>query len=624
MKLKLFLVSVVSLGLITSQIATPLHALDNKLCDPETGEFFSTATAPLNSPDDKARQAKALSWVKSQMLPKLNAGDGQSTISTETDYTNDFVGKASGHFSIKPGHEITVDSSLLLTSPTNPTDDYRGLINGKLTISPTSGYTVKAYKVTDKEYLQSHATVGQVNPITGEWQIDLKKVPTANRGYWVFKLFDSSNVQIGKTWNGKQTYKDLEIQSYVLADKLYFKGSQPALTTGEWGPLNTSKGAKIFRVVNTATGEILAEKFGSDPTGLIRSYDLRPGDSGYGTSLEQASFVYSQATSLLLATGLDDKPMADQLLDGMKKIQITSGEQSGAFPTRVSQFSYKNPGNIHVGNNAFTAYSLVRYYEKYGDKNGALDMLKANLDFLTRMRVSAGEKEGLYTGGYTYSGGTYTKLTWVSTEHNTDLWHAFERAGRVLKDPKYNLMADDLEKSIVEKLWNYDEDRFNRGYKDDFESLDSNSWGSIFLNAVGENRKANSAINYTNNFYEDRGATKGYMHYIKPNAVRTVWFEGTYGVAQANLANGNKAKSNQIILDTYASQRSNGAWQYQLDHDPVYQMTTADSTSSTNWYLLSSALPNMIWSECKTDRIASEQPDEPAIPMAPNTGHKRY
>jgi hypothetical protein len=110
------------------------------------------------------------------------------------------------------------------------------------------------------------------------------------------------------------------------------------------------------------------------------------------------------------------------------------------------------------------------------------------------MLSESGDNAGLYLGGT----GRYIEdildpnyiIPWASTEHNINTWHTLYLAGKVLGNSSYTNAAETLKQAIVSKLWNPSLHRFNQGYEDTADALDINSWGAIFLNAVGEYDKA--------------------------------------------------------------------------------------------------------------------------------------
>lgn len=111
-----------------------------------------------------------------------------------------------------------------------------------------------------------------------------------------------------------------------------------------------------------------------------------------------------------------------------------------------------------TGRQAFILYALLRYQERYGDINGIGGMIRRGLGWVATQRTTTGAEAGLYKGGRAPD-----QITWHSTEHNTNLWHVFELASRVLGEKGYRDQADALAQAIMDRLWNAGEQPFNRG-----------------------------------------------------------------------------------------------------------------------------------------------------------------
>lgn len=403
-------------------------------------------------------------------------------------------------------------------------------------------------------------------------------------------------------------YEGLEMRYYLRTDGDYHQGSnspRPVRTDGTWTfNADGDPGEKVVQLIditNPGTPVILAEYFQPPDYGLIRSYEYLPGQVGYNSvSARFRSYTYDQALALMVAIGSSNKPMADRLLGGLANIQVASGPAVGAFPSSARQYDPASTDTSYwTGGNAIALYAITRYIEAYGDTNGAGDMLRDGLAFIDTMRSTTGPAEGLYQGGTSLSGVTWTPTTWHSTEHNVDTWHLLERAGRVLDDASLRAKAQELADTIVAKLWNTGNNRFNQGFNDTDRALDTASWGSIFLNAVGEYDKAvQSAANTTAYAYTSGGAT-GFTPYLdNPSSVPTVWYEGTYGVALAHHVFGDQPAFAQVVADSLPGQQGNGAFPYAEDADIPNGRTDANSVASTAWFLLSTDYPSAIWSEC--------------------------
>ena len=606
--------------IITYQFsAMNIFAVTNQLCD-DDGEFRYTKK---NLTTDTTRQENALNWVKSMFEAPKSPDLNGSKINLDQEYSYDYTSFMSGEVSLEGNYAPINTAALIVESSSAIDDSYRGVVSGSLNnIDPKSGYKIVAYLETDQLYDQTYFTGSPtVDPLTGDWSIDLSSVPSEFLGSWRFALVDEEDgAQIGDIWPGKSVYDNLKIQSYSLTNAEYLIDEQELSGDLKW-TLNSMLGDKIIRLIDTNTNKVIAENFNPASIGRARSYQYKPEDPGYNTNQKYLTYTYDQATSLLTFLGDDDKEMADLALKGLLSFQINNGEYAGAFTSHNYQFFKEDVGSsIYLGGNAFADYALIRYYEKYGDQNGVVNALVSNLDFIEKLKIDSGYGEGLYVGGYGYNDNTreYEKLTWVSTEHNTDLWHVFERASRVL-DSKYEDSAD-LKNDIMMNLWNEQNKRFNRGLNDEINALDLNSWASVFLNAIGEYDKAGVALANTDTFSVAEQGTDGYFG-VDDGSIKTIWYEGTFGVAYSYMVSGNEAKARQIVEKAYDKQNSDGSWNYTLMHDPINYMLPNSSLASTNWYLLATNSPNILWSECKPSKSTASD-NNPTV-LTPNTGYSR-
>lgn len=267
------------------------------------------------------------------MKPRVSTTTGQAEIAPDEPYADGYQGVMNGSFTLNEARETVSNTPLKVTSPDELSDSYRGVINGSASVpDPSKDYVVRAYLKTDSEYEQDEAVGGSVQA-DGSWTIDTTSVGDYS-GSWALRLYEvESDTQVGLSWPRPVQYKDLAIRYYLLTGGLYIQSEQEAQASGRWSfTANNNEGDKVFEVVDTKTGDILAEHVKLESTGMIRSYEYLPGIDGYGTSREQNSYTYDQALALMVAIAHGDKDMADELLGGLELIQVTEGELAGAFP----------------------------------------------------------------------------------------------------------------------------------------------------------------------------------------------------------------------------------------------------------------------------------------------------
>lgn len=621
------IMTTIAQGVVQSSVdmaqAAPAPAV--AICSPNG--IFTQIKTKMQHSDLSVRQQAAKRWL-SQMMKPLGANTiGGGTITADQAYGYTHTGTMTGRFTVEAaGYPVITTTNLSLDNEAQAAEGYRGAVTGKAKLPQPGTYEVRAYLYTDSEYAQPDATVGTVRP-DGSWELSTTAVDPDFKGVWHFRLYDTATgLEVGESWPRPAKYQDLELRYYLETDSRYLQSTQSASASNTFAfTANNNVGHKIFQLVNTKTGAILAEDYRPPVSGLIRSYEYLPGMDGYGTSRQQNTYTYDQALALLVAVAANDRTMADELLRGLSQIQVQNGEFAGAFPSSSEQ---NNPTNVdktyYTGGNAFVLYALTRYVEAYGDVNNATSMLRNGLSYIDKVRTVSGDAAGLYQGGRGYrDDGSPRQITWHSTEHNTDLWHVLERASRVLKDTTLKQKADSLAKAIVEKLWNDQTGRFRQGFQDEAQALDTASWGSVFLSAVGEHEKAVRSAANTKAYAHTSARATGFTPYVgRADSVPTVWYEGTYGVALAHAALGDQAELQDVITKSMVGQRPGGGFPYADDADVPNGRSTATSVASTAWFLLATAYPEGIWSECRyaaVDNIAAFGSNA----KAPNTGYGR-
>ena len=137
-------------------------------------------------------------------------------------------------------------------------------------------------------------------------------------------------------------------------------------------------------------------------------------------------------------------------------------------------------------------------------------------DWLLRQQLSTGPMAGLLTGGWDQAGVEGgTRLPFASTEHNLDAWHALSRAGEVLNCQRCTAAANTLHDAILAILWDSSGGGFLQGMQPDgpdrVEPLDVNSWGSIFLDAIGRPDLAATSLGRTAAFAVSDQSLSGYL-----------------------------------------------------------------------------------------------------------------
>ena len=579
-------------------------------CD-ASGQVVMPTGADLTAAQISAA-IRASAWLKSMTSPRLLATT-PSTITPLLPYDVNYTGAVNGSFNLSGvSYPVASATSIIVDSPTSIADDYRGVVTGRLRAPlPANPTTIQAYKFTDTDYIAPASTTVAAD---GTWTLNLSTVPSGQAGATRLGLIDSTtSTQVGAKWPQPVIYTNLVVRSYAHTDQSYLISEQPALANNTWSFTNTAVGYKGFRLVDTSTGDIIADTALS--SGLIRSYNIAPGEPGYGTNFEDRSFVYDQAVALLAAIGTNDAAQARVLVTGLVKLQTAGGAHDGGFIFSAQQ---RGPalgdGIYRTGAHAIATDALLSYIARY-PADPAIGTLRADavraMQFLQTVNAPAGDTTGLYYGGfgrYDANGvfiGDYS-IPWASTEHNIDTWHTLVLAATVLNDPTYSTQASALKQAIATYLWSPALNRFYQGYEagmgDQSDALDINSWGAIYAGATGDSTGAVSLLSNMSNFAFTRQSVSGYAPYVAsrgyPGALPNVWFEGTFGVALGFLRNGQVENYIATLQSALPAQRPNGSFRYATDHDAAYELTTSESAASTAWYVLATTARTSLWNVC--------------------------
>jgi hypothetical protein len=602
------------------------------------GTFASQSTGPAAiTSSDLSHVAAANTWLAGQMQPDVNIVTS-STITPDQDYTSSYTGATSGSFDLQGRtYSTTNPATIVVDSPATVPDSYRGVIDGHVTETPTPNrWIIQAYK--DNNGVISQVPVQALaDGTTGDFSIDLTNVDPSYTGQWMLGILDASNsyAEYGVKWPAPTQYVNLVVQELVVTDTTYLWATTPATTDGRFSFPNDQVGSKIFRLVESSTGDVLAQAF--DNTGLIRSYEYQVGEEGYGTGIQDMTYLYDQATALYAAVSQNEASTASSLASGLLLMQTTSGAHTGGFVFAAPQLSpsYSDP-YYRTGADAIAVDALLAYINEYpSDPNIATYKAAAvsGLNFLQSTYSSTGATAGLYLGGFgNYSGNpqvfdpTYV-VTFASTEHNIDVWHAFTDASRILGNSptNYTLLATNLNNAIQAGLYNTSAHRFNQGINsglpDVGDPLDTNTWGSIQMYATGNVNEAQLALAHLSVFDRTVGGIEGYTPFYDttdyPGAVPNVWFEGSFGAALAQFDAGNYGAYRTLLNQLTPAQQTDGSFRYAQAVDDTYGIGISESVASTAWYILATVGRGTIWNNCDYDAldVATTTPVTPTTPV---------
>lgn len=341
--------------------------------------------------------------------------------------------------------------------------------------------------------------------------------------------------------------------------------------------------------------------------------------------------IYDNALLALWRTRQGDRAGAARLLASLASFQAPDGSIAFSLSLPIGETENPRP-YVRSGALAWVGYAESFYLDSSAagpdrDKIAASAHQIAKYLIAHQNQDPSDLRHGLVTGGfgtlsYTLADNGQVRehfdpkpLEWVSTEHNIDIYFFLSHFARTIGNESY-LKAADAVKSGLLRLWNPSTEQFRAGASksafDDTAALDCASWGSLFLESIGETAKARQALKTAIARYASRDPktrTRGHKPYAeKPvydsrvlaerfarelprqNAQATwrqidgVWPEGSAGVALAAARLGDTSGARSILRE-FAKLRRNGLLP-DFTRSIPYEFSSAPSLAPTLWSAL--------------------------------------
>ena len=323
--------------------------------------------------------------------------------------------------------------------------------------------------------------------------------------------------------------------------------------------------------------------------GLLVSYTIPPGDPL--AFLIGRSWTYDDAVAAIgfLLQGKPDS--ARTLLTTLQGLTFLDGTLGFSYQVNSSFVDTR----VRTGTLAWVGYAFALYQRVTGD-NAFQSSAEKIAVYLRTLQLPSGSLKG------------GPDVNWVSTEHNIDAYFFYRELFRVTGNAGYGATAEQIKSSLLSNHWvkTRSGGNFLQGLNDPTPSLDANSWGAIFLWAIGRSAEAAQALNYVESNFRDTEAISGSSDriagYSPDTRKRTIWLEGTVGVATTYQRIGNLAKTDSILDNVYKLQTtwiSQGRWHSALPYSmPRYTNSSGDtfsdleSVASTGWMLITLAVRN--------------------------------
>ena len=418
--------------------------------------------------------------------------------------------------------------------------------------------------------------------------------------------------QIGPAWDELNAadagaFPDMRAEYYAIDTSIsgFPARTQPARRDHSWSLAHTQNTIGRVRLVDINTKRVFGEH--TMPSGLARSYNVPAQQAGQSTGsvyydgFLDTCFLYDQAVLLIALIQQSEWTAAQQLIDGLLLIQ----NDGGSYPFAAQQFilTGDNYTLLRTGVMGWVAYALLiadrpEYRARWTTRTNT-----AAIDALKWVVNNTLNSIGLFKGGIDPNGVT----PWWSTEHNLDLWWAFDLADELYGSADYNYrwFADGIQAALLNYGWDSADGIFwqGGGHTDDTENdgshaLDMHTWGAVALEAWGQPEDRDTAILRAYAKYyvtDDTYHLSGFCTFIAEDGypagtVESPWCEGTFGMVLA-LRDGDPKAANGLIATMARGQLADGSYRYTLQRDPIQPIETFPCLIGAAWNVIAFSGP---------------------------------
>lgn len=498
------------------------------------------------------------------------------------------------------------------------------MVSGTVKNIVFSEYEVKTYVKTDAYYENSTYQIDD----QGNWGGNILYGIQPNLSARLIRK--KGNIEVDRTGEQNIDYSryffgtfigftgstsDYAIDVYAVSDTSYFIERIYISDDGHWGGYYPQIGGIFFTVKKISTNEIMCETYQS--IGLLRSYNIPESDEIYSI-LNQRCFIYDQAVAVIAACIMQKEYDAERWVKGILNVAYDDGQYA---------FSYQSVSGNKIdpyfrnGAQFWVFIALMFFLEKFPLNQITSDVEEAVIkglnsmisdywvtgDTLSQYTFTMGK--GLYSPDYQTFYSNY-KSTVSSTENNIDAYFAYKMAFKYFNNQIYLDIVKKLENSLLVNLWDNETKRafqgVDNGVLDYSHALDCSSWYAIMAYSAGDTIRANEAINSTELYKINIDGATGFKPYIKelgyPDAIDTIWIEGTCGVILGYQSIGNIAKSNYYWDQMYNNLKQEDGFLYVTTPVVKYEMKDWVSLISTSWMIISK-MPSGFWDTNQTKQL---------------------
>ncbi|MGR3762982.1 hypothetical protein [Rossellomorea sp. NS-SX7] len=547
----------------------------------------------------ESRQELSLKWLQKQ----LDAPVYPVYISLSEEYPVEPIDLLSGRIDVPALQDYSLRDVPYITTDAYGIGGFSGELKGTWgNVDDPSRYSIVIYDKTDAKYLVGSALLEE----DGSWSSGNMII----HGIPVFELVDENGrvAAVGAQDPVKTVIEEYEVKIYAVSDIPYLQTTLPIREDGYFSTEDAGDtyyglktGKKEARLVRKSDGKIFSTtEIPKWP--LIRSYHVPIEDPANRTGVDGRSWIYDNALAVSAFSMAGDRARASSILSAMAGLQNKDG--SFAFSYHI----YTGPldKRKRSGSIAWAGDAAITYEKHFGDPTYRNMAIRA-AEFLLKQQNTV---TGSIKGG--------PDVSWYSTEHNIDAYFFFRNLGKLTGNERYTNAASDIEKALLTVHWNQAEKRFNQGINDPAEALDTNSWGAMFLEAIGRTDLSSHAIAYLDHFkvndarmelsdnpfsynqsYSSHVLLSGYKPYGNgyDGAPEVVWSEGTWGVINLFLRTGMNADS--LMESMFALQDADPDGGLVYGHEghaqAPFEFHVWPSVAGTAWQYMTLKDPEGIW-----------------------------
>jgi hypothetical protein len=317
---------------------------------------------------------------------------------------------------------------------------------------------------------------------------------------------------------------------------------------------------------------------GKDALSLLVSFKITASTTDFERTIRDVAFTYDNAVAAIAFMAAGDRQRAKQIVDALVYAQnrdrfyqdgrIRNSYRGGKLVApdgRVLLPGWYNTQenrwvedefqvSTHTGNVAWAMLALLAYYETYGGQPYLAAAERMGEWVERNCRDSRGA--GGYLGGFSGWEPHPKVLQYKATEHNLDLYAAFQRLYLITHNPEWQERAN-VAKQFVLSMWDAGEGKLWTGTKLDGVTvnretipLDVQAWAPLALKEEG--KPYWKALHYA----ETQLRVGGGFDFNQDRDL--IWYEGTAQMAVAYHYMGQMEKSKSLVSMLLAAQDTSG------------------------------------------------------------------